>query len=38
VDNWHVYVMNADGSDQRALLDVAVRYDAASERVLSWSR
>jgi TolB protein len=38
VDNWHIYVMNADGSDQHAPLDVAVRYDAASERVLSWSR
>ena len=38
VDNWHIYVMNADGSDQRKLLDVPVKYEAASERVLSWTR
>jgi Tol biopolymer transport system component len=38
MDNWRTYVMNADGSDQRPLLDVTVRYEAASERVLSWSR
>jgi hypothetical protein len=38
VDNWHVYVMNADGSDQRPLLDLPVRYESASERVLSWTR
>ena len=38
VDNWRMYVMNADGSDQHKLLDVPVRYEAASERMLSWSR
>ncbi len=38
VDNWHIYVMNADGSDQHKLLDVPVKYEAASERVLSWTR
>jgi len=35
--DWHLYVMSADGSGQRRLLDLAVRYDYASERVVSWS-
>jgi hypothetical protein len=35
---WRIYVMIADGSDQRVLLDVPVSYEAASERVLSWTR
>jgi len=35
---WHVYVMNSDGSNQRKLLDVAVKYDFASERVFDWTK
>jgi Tol biopolymer transport system component len=39
---WRIYVMDADGSDQRSLfgdtLDtLSLRYEWASERVLSWS-
>ncbi len=36
--NWRVYVMNADGANQRKLLDVPIVYDYASERVLSWTK
>ena len=40
---WRIYVMRADGSDQRAMfgdkLDhLGLRYEFATERVLSWSR
>ncbi len=35
---WRIYVMNADGSDQRRFLDLPVAYDYAGERVLSWTR
>lgn len=40
---WRIYVMEADGSKQRAMfgekLDaLGLRYEWASERVLSWSR
>ncbi len=35
--DWRVYVMNADGSNQRKLLDVAVTYEYAAEHVLSWT-
>jgi hypothetical protein len=30
--------MNADGSNQRRLLDVPAEYEFAAERVLSWTR
>lgn len=36
--DWRVYVMSADGSSQRRLLDLAVAYEYAGERVLSWTR
>jgi dipeptidyl aminopeptidase/acylaminoacyl peptidase len=36
--DWRIYVMNADGSDQHRLLDLAVTYEFAAERVLSWTR
>jgi hypothetical protein len=40
---WRIYVMNADGSGQRAMfgarLDgLGIRYEWASERVISWGR
>lgn len=40
---WRIYVMDADGSDQRAMFgdrldQLSIRYEFASERVLSWSR
>ncbi len=35
--DWGLYVMQADGSGQRRLLDMPIRYDFASERVASWS-
>ncbi len=40
---WRIYVMNADGSEQRAMfgarLDhLGIRYEWATERVLSWHR
>ena len=38
LDQWRVYVMNADGSDQHKIMDVAVTYEANSERVFSWTR
>ncbi len=39
---WEIYVMNANGSDQRLLFpnglgDVTVHYDYANERVLDWT-
>ena len=36
--DWRVYVMNADGSGQRRLLDLPVSYEYAGERVLSWTK
>jgi len=36
--DWRVYVMNANGSQQRTLLDVPIVYEYAAERVLSWTR
>lgn len=36
--SWRIYVMNADGSNQRKLLDIAVQYDYAAERVLDWTK
>jgi dipeptidyl aminopeptidase/acylaminoacyl peptidase len=36
--DWRIYVMNADGSGQRRLLDIAVQYDYAAERVLDWTK
>lgn len=38
LNEWHVYVMNADGSDQHRLMDLPITYDFASERVFSWAR
>ena len=38
LDQWRVYVMNADGSDQHKIMDVPVAYEANSERVFSWTR
>lgn len=40
---WRIYVMNADGSDQRpmfgpALDGLAIKYDFASEKSLDWGR
>jgi len=40
---WRIYVMNTDGSQQRpmfgAKLDgLGIRYEWATERVISWSR
>ncbi len=40
---WHLYRMNADGSGQALLLPqalggVALKYDFAAERVVSWSK
>ena len=34
---WRVYVMNADGSGQRKMLDVPLAYNYAAERVLDWT-
>jgi dipeptidyl aminopeptidase/acylaminoacyl peptidase len=36
--DWRVYVMNADGSGQRKMLDIPVKYDYAAERVLDWTQ
>jgi len=36
--DWHVYIMNIDGSNQRRLLDVSVAYDFAAERVFDWTK
>ncbi|MGD8488425.1 MAG: hypothetical protein PVJ23_05945 [Anaerolineae bacterium] len=41
--HWRIYVMNADGSQQRSMfgdsLDgLGIRYEWATERVLSWKR
>lgn len=38
LDQWRVYAMEADGSDQHKIMDVPVVYEANSERVLSWTR
>jgi len=40
---WRIYVMEADGSKQRPMFgerldSLPLRYEWASERVLSWSR
>ncbi len=40
---WELWVMNADGSNQRplapaALAQIDFRYDFASERMLNWTR
>jgi len=40
---WEIWVMNADGSDQRpmfetALDEVSIGYDFVSERVISWAQ
>ena len=35
---WRVYVMNADGSGQRKMLDTPVTYEYAAERVLDWTK
>jgi dipeptidyl aminopeptidase/acylaminoacyl peptidase len=36
--DWRVYVMNADGANQRRLLDMPIAYEFAAERVLSWTK
>ena len=36
--DWRIYVMDADGANQRRLLDVSVQYDNAAERVLDWTK
>lgn len=38
---WEVYVMNADGSNQRQILEnvadqLSIQYEGGTERVLSW--
>ena len=35
---WQVYVMRADGTGQRKLLDLPVKYEFNGERVLDWTR
>jgi Tol biopolymer transport system component len=36
---WQLWVMNADGSDQRALpIDVAIDYNYQAEQVVSWGQ
>lgn len=40
---WRIYVMNAEGSRQRSMFgdkldSLSIRYEFASERVVSWSR
>lgn len=35
---WAVYIMTADGSGQRRLLDTAITYDFADERVFTWTK
>lgn len=36
---WHLWVMNADGSDQRMLpIDVAFEYTFSSEQMVSWAQ
>lgn len=35
---WHIYVMDANGSNQRKLLDLPITYEFATERALSWTR
>ncbi len=36
---WRIWVMNADGSNQRPLpLDVPIEYTFAVEQMVSWGR
>ncbi len=35
---WQVYVMRADGTGQRRLLDLPVKYEFNGDRILDWTR
>jgi len=35
---WRLYVMDADGSNQRLLVDIPIAIDFASERAVAWTR
>jgi len=35
---WQVYVMRADGTGQRRLLDLSVKYEFNGDRILDWTR
>ncbi|MDP2659417.1 MAG: hypothetical protein Q8R28_01630 [Dehalococcoidia bacterium] len=35
---WRIYIMDADGGNQHRLTDMAVDYQFAQERAVSWSR